>query len=109
RGRAARAQRIALAKDLVPITGIRSACRVLTVSRATCYRALTAKPIKTKMLRISTGRQLSQAERDNILVILSSPEFVDKAPTEVYATLLDQGIFLCSISSMYRILRANGA
>jgi putative transposase len=44
----------------------------------------------------------------NILDVLHSERFVDKAPRTVYATLLDEGIFLCSVSTMYRILRANG-
>jgi putative transposase len=42
------------------------------------------------------------------LDVLHSERFVDKAPRTVYATLLDEGIFLCSVSTMYRILRANG-
>ena len=43
------------------------------------------------------------------MAILNSERFMDKSPTEIYATLLDEGIYLCSISTMYRILRAEGA
>ena len=39
---------------------------------------------------------------------LHSERFRDKAPTEVFATLLDEGVFLCSLSTMYRILAADG-
>jgi putative transposase len=47
---------------------------------------------------------LSQPEREEVLNLLNSPEFVDQAPAAAYATLLDQGRYLCSISTMYRLL-----
>jgi putative transposase len=46
-------------------------------------------------------------ERENVLDVLHSERFIDKAPYEVYATLLDEGIYHCSISTMYRILKQN--
>ncbi len=51
---------------------------------------------------------LSQDERQRVLDVLHSERFVDKVPTEVYATLLDEGIYLCSIRTMYRILAQEG-
>ena len=42
-----------------------------------------------------------------MLAALNSPRFVDQAPIQVYATLLDEGRYLCSISTMYRLLGAN--
>ncbi len=51
---------------------------------------------------------LSQSERDHVLQTLDSKRFADLAPTQVFAQLLDEGIYLCSISTMYRILRSNG-
>jgi hypothetical protein len=45
------------------------------------------------------------AERDQVLRVLDSPQFVDAAPAQVYAALLDQGTYLGSIATMYRILR----
>jgi len=52
-------------------------------------------------------RALSETERQVVLDTLNSERFADTAPAEVYATLLDDGIYLCSISTMYRLLRAN--
>jgi putative transposase len=53
------------------------------------------------------ANRLSAAERATVLAVLNSDEFVDCAPIQVYATLLDRGIYLCSISTMYRILAEN--
>jgi len=50
-------------------------------------------------------RALSSGEQENVLEILRSERFVDKAPCEIYATLLDEGKFYCSIRTMYRILK----
>jgi putative transposase len=54
--------------------------------------------------RTPSPRRLTDGERANVLKILHSPRFVDKAPGEVYATLLDEGAYFCSERSMYRIL-----
>ncbi|ANS31188.1 hypothetical protein R1CP_32825 [Rhodococcus opacus] len=51
--------------------------------------------------------KLTDAERRTALDVLDSDRFVDRAPAEVYAQLLDEGIYLCSVSTMYRILREN--
>jgi hypothetical protein len=51
---------------------------------------------------------LPENERDQVLVQLRTPRFADQTPTEVYATLLDEGVYLCSIRTMYRILAAHG-
>ena len=53
-------------------------------------------------------RALLDAERDEVLSTLNSDRFVDKAPAEVFATLLDEGTYLCSIRTMYRVLEAHG-
>ena len=58
--------------------------------------------------RPTPARALPPAERQTVLQQLHSERFRDKAPAEVFATLLDEGIFLCSVSTMYRILAANG-
>ena len=50
-------------------------------------------------------RALPEDERERILKVLHEPRFMDLAPAEIYATLLDEGVYLCSISTMYRILR----
>jgi hypothetical protein len=51
---------------------------------------------------------LPENERDQVLAHLRTPRFADQTPTEVYATLLDEGVYLCSIRTMYRILAAQG-
>jgi putative transposase len=52
-------------------------------------------------------RALSPAERDTVRSVLNSDDFVDKAPATVYHELLDEGTYLASVSTMYRILRAH--
>ena len=85
-------------------------CAALEVSRASLHRhrvALTAPPRVAKR-RPASGRALPESERDQVLAYLRAPRFADQTPAEVYATLLDEGIYLCSIRSMYRILAAHG-
>lgn len=93
--------------------GISAACRVLGVSRATLYRHLPPKapppsPPEPPAPRPSPKRKLSDAQQQAVLDVLHAPEFVDKAPRQVYAMLLDRGHYLCSISTMYRLLAAHG-
>ncbi|MFX8704314.1 IS3 family transposase, partial [Acinetobacter baumannii] len=52
-------------------------------------------------------RALSGGERDRVLDLLHGDRFVDAAPAQVYATLLDEGQYLCSVRTMYRLLAAN--
>jgi putative transposase len=52
---------------------------------------------------------LADAERQRVLGVLTSDRFVDKSVAQAWATLLDEGTYLCSVSTIYRILRANGA
>ncbi len=59
------------------------------------------------MERPKPRRALSADERQQVLDVLHETRFQDKPPAPVYAKLLDEGIYLCSISTMYRILRAN--
>jgi putative transposase len=85
-------------------------CAALSLSRASVLRhraALTAPPAARKA-RAPSSRALTERERDQILRCLREPRFVDQTPTEVFATLLDEGNYLCSIRTMYRILAANG-
>lgn len=95
------------AEELGREVGIKSACDALGVARATLYRRRT--PQKKPRDRRPSHRALTPEQRELVLATLNSERFVDKAPAEIYATLLDEGRYLCSISTMYRILRANGA
>lgn len=85
--------------------GTAAACRALALSRATFYRRLapgadTAKPPP----RPTPARALSSEEKQQVLAVLRDERFADLAPAQVYATLLDEGRFLCSTRTMYRIL-----
>src|SRR5690606_27440932 len=85
-------------------------CRLLGISRATLYRHRRPSPPSPppgKRRRPAPPRKLSEMERQAVLDVLHDERFVDKAPHQVYATLLDQGRYLCSIRTMYRILADN--
>jgi putative transposase len=89
--------------------GTAAACRNLGVSRATLYRHRRPKPaasVATPPPRPRSPRALSAEERQEVLGVLHSEPFLDHAPAEVYAALLDQGRYLCSIRTMYRILES---
>ncbi len=85
--------------------GVTDACRTLGVSRATWYRRRAHRGDATPRPRSrSHPRRLSDAERARVLEVLCSDEFIDRAPREVYAILLERDEYLCSIRTMYRIL-----
>ena len=96
--------------ELAPKVGTKSACESLGVSRATLYRRRQPKiaPESPPSRRSRPPRALRADERDHVLQVLHEPRFVDQTPQEIYPTLLDEGIYLCSISTMYRILAAHG-
>jgi len=84
--------------------GIRARCDAFGVPRSSYYRWL--RPNETGGRRRSP-RALSSEERDVVLEVLHDPEFVDLPPAAVFAKLLDQGRYLCSDRTMYRLLAAN--
>ena len=94
------------AVDLGKAVGVVAACDALCVARATFYRH--RQPARPKIQRPPSHRALAPAEREEVLEELNSERFVDKAPAEVVATLLDEGRYLCSIRTMYRLLEAHG-
>lgn len=89
--------------------GTRAACRALRVPRASYYREqrATSFPLGPR-LRPSPARALRPEEREEVLAHLHSERFQDRSPAAVYATLLDAGEYLCSIRSMYRLLKQQG-
>ena len=96
--------------ELIPITGEAMACRVLGTTRGELrrqrLRAFAASlmgPPAPRQAR-SCALTLSQAERQCVLDTLGSERFVDVAPASVYATLLDEGCYLASVRTMYRLL-----
>ena len=78
--------------------GTAAACRALGVPRASLYRSL--QPALPPRIRPPPARALNAQERQAVLDHLHAERFRDKAPAEVYATLLDEGTYLCSIRSM---------
>ena len=85
---------------------IRDACAALGLSRASLHRRQRqhAMPPAAPSPRPSPPRALDAAQRKVVLDLLRQPRFADLAPAEVYATLLDEGVYHCSIRTMYRIL-----
>jgi putative transposase len=95
-------------RDLSPEVGTAAACRSLDIARATFYRLLDPEAEETLKARPASPRALSVIEQQEVLDVLHSDRFVDRAPAAVYATLLDEGTYLCSVRTMYRILDEHG-
>jgi putative transposase len=93
--------------DLGKRVGTMNACTTLSIPRASFYR-WKSPPAKREGPRLLSPRALSVGERDCVIEVLRSERFVDQAPREVYATLLDEGQHLCSPRTMYRILDQHG-
>ena len=91
-------------EELVPVVGRRRACAALGRSRASHYRA-KKPPLYGPPAPRHSHRALAPAEADAIVGTLNEERFCDKAPTQVWATLLDEGTYLASVSTMYRLLR----
>lgn len=93
--------------ELADQIGISAACCELGVPRSSWYRARREDAPLECTSRLRPDRALSQEEEDTVLDLLNSEQFFDLAPREVYATLLDKGIYHCSWRTMYRILDKN--
>lgn len=95
--------------DLAPLIGVKRACRILAVPRATLYRRRNPRQPFLRRPSLEGGaRGLSAAERLAVLSCLHGERFQDASPRQVYAALLDEGEYLCSIRTMYRLLAAQG-
>ncbi len=92
--------------ELTPIVGTRPACRALGASPATVYRRRRPPEPRPRRPRPTPDRALSEPEREAVLAELHSERFVDCSPAQVWATLLDDGRYLCSERTMYRLLAA---
>lgn len=93
-------------QDLTTIIGTRPACRALGAAPATIYRRRRPPAPRPARPRAPSPRALSQPEREAVLAELHSERFVDSAPAQVWATLLDEGRYLASERTMYRLLAA---
>lgn len=101
------------AASLAPTVGIAPACRALGLSRASFYRTtrppiVPSTPPADAPSRRSSPRALGLDERQAVLDYLHAPRFADRSPTEVYATLLDEGVYLASERTFYRLLAQTG-
>lgn len=103
-------------RDLVGVQVTTRAAAALTgVSPATATRSVAVvvpaliRPLLDRAQTVATApiNGLSAAEQARVVEVLTGPEFIDATPMQVYAVLLDRGEYLCSVSTMYRILRAN--
>jgi transposase InsO family protein len=102
---------IETAEELAVSQGVVAACAVLAVPRSSLYRARpaptvpeVAAPPAEPASRPAPPRALSPTEQAQVREVLNSERFQDLAPREIYAELLDEERYLCSISTMYRIL-----
>jgi putative transposase len=91
--------------DVGPRLGIAPTCAALGLPRATYYRRFRSP--RVRLQRRPSPRALCAEEQTAVLAVLHEPRFVDVAPAEVYATLLDEGQYLCSERTMYRLLTAH--
>jgi len=115
------------ARELAPTVGVSAACRAMALPRATYYRRLAVvRPLAgsddgsipsttsgdyenivgradPRPVRRSP-RALKAVEEEKVLAVLHNERFVDRSPGQLYATLLDEGSYLCSERTMYRIL-----
>jgi putative transposase len=91
--------------ELASKIGVKSACEALNVPRSRIYRQ--RQPQAEPAPRPIPAHALSNTERDVVRDVLNSERFMDQAPRQVYAALLDEGVYLCHWRSMYRILHSH--
>jgi putative transposase len=94
--------------DLEAVTSTKRACTLLGASRATRYRRRRPPMPRPPAPRPAPPNRLTEQERQRVLAVLRSEEYCDLAPAQVWARLLDDGVYLCSISTMYRLLAIAG-
>jgi len=85
-------------------TTTRQAAALTGIARSSADRD-RLRPSPLRPPRRPPANALTLTERDQVLRLLDSPQFVDAAPAQIYAALLDQGVYVGSIATMYRILR----
>ena len=96
---------MAMVSEERALHSVQSICAGLGMGRASFYRWQRASlAVVTERFH---PRALSANEQQDVLGVLNSERFWDQAPGEVYAALLDEGRYLCSERTMYRILADN--
>ena len=94
--------------ELEPLIGTGSACRAAGKSKATHYRRCQPPKLGPLPPRPKPPNALRDEELDVLMALLRSERFRDLAPAQVWAILLDEAVYLGSISTMYRVLRTHG-
>ena len=94
--------------DLEAVTSLKQACELLGANRSTIQRRRQPPKLGPPKPRPEPPNKLTEQERQHVLSVLRSEEYCDLAPAQVWARLLDDGLYLCSISTMYRLLRIVG-
>lgn len=98
---------IQAAEQLAETVGVLRACQTLDVPRSGLYRMRPAAKPRPAPELLASPRALLPTEKAEVRQLLNSNRFQDQAPREVYATLMDEGKYLCSWRTMYRILDEN--
>jgi putative transposase len=95
-----------IGEDLSQQVPVRRACQVLGLPPTALYRSRKGAGVGRRSKDTPGSRRaLQPEEKDLVRNTLNSERFADQAPGEIYASLLDEGTYLCSVSTMYRILR----
>ena len=98
---------IASTEQLAERVGVSAACQALDMPRSSLYRTRNVTEPRPGCEGTVSPRALPSSERAEVRQVLNSERFADQPPREVYATLLDEGTYLCSWRTMYRILEEN--
>ena len=93
-----------IAEQEAPRLGVSETCQSLGLSRATYYRRRKKGSQAELQVKRRSPRKLKVEEEKRVLSSLTSERFMDRSVPEVHATLLDEGTYLCSVRTMYRIL-----
>ncbi len=95
---------------LAQLVGVAAACAAFELARASFYRARRPGPAKltAEQRKSASSRRLGAGARAAVMAVLHEERFADLSVPEVWAALLDEGRYLCSISTMYRLLRGVG-
>ena len=97
---------MAAVNQLSPVVGTQAACEAVGLPRSTFYRQQRSIHGPTK--KAVSARALSLTERDTVLACLHEERFQDRSPAAVFATLLDEGVYPCSLRTIHRILEEEG-
>lgn len=89
------------------VNNVQAACGAFRFPRSSYYRQLRPE-LEVPKDRPAPPLALSSEERQGVLAVLNSTRFMDQTPREVYATLLDEAVYLCSVRTMDRILDSQG-